>query len=163
MSRLPLPSLQPEPPASSTPLYEARLVRHGAGDTEVEVWSLPSPASLQVAAARVAGLRGRNLLFVEARVFKLLGAAGVGFGRHAERREAKPLPEEAALRLALLFRALAPMRSPDNMRAVADGIETMEREEAGYWLGMAVHRRNPRRVLTALRLLLTDPARAQTG
>jgi hypothetical protein len=35
----------------------------------------------------------------------------------------------------------------------------MERAEAGYWLGMAMHRRNPRRVLTALRFLLTDPQR----
>ena len=48
------------------------------------------------------------------------------------------------------------MRSRDNMRAVAQGIEAMEREEAAYWLGMAMHRRRPRRVLTALRLLLTE-------
>ena len=43
------------------------------------------------------------------------------------------------------------------MRAVIDGIESMEREEAAYWLGMAMHRKHPRRVLTALRLLLTNP------
>ncbi len=35
----------------------------------------------------------------------------------------------------------------------------MEREEASYWLSMAIHRKNPRRVLTALRYLLTDPLR----
>ena len=51
------------------------------------------------------------------------------------------------------------MRSRDNMRAVAEGIEAMRREEAAYWLGMAMRRRNPRRVLTALRFLLTDPHR----
>ena len=28
-----------------------------------------------------------------------------------------------------------------------------------YWLSMAIHRKNPRRVLTALRYLLTDPLR----
>ena len=33
----------------------------------------------------------------------------------------------------------------------------MGREEAAYWLGMAMHRRRPRRVLTALRMLLTEP------
>ena len=144
----------------SSPQYEARLVRHGAGDTEVEVWHLPPPASPQVPAPiRVAGLRGRNLELVEARVLKLLAGAGVRFSPHAERREARPLAEEQALRLALLFRALAPMRCRDKMRAVADGIEAMGREEAGYWLGMALHRRNPRRVLTALRLLMTDPYR----
>jgi hypothetical protein len=53
------------------------------------------------------------------------------------------------------------MRSRNNVRAVADGIEAMGREEASYWLGMAMHRKNPRRVLTALRSLLTDPHRTE--
>jgi hypothetical protein len=61
--------------------------------------------------------------------------------------------------LGLLFRVLAPMRKRENMRAVAMGVEAMGREEAAYWLGMAMHRKNPRRVLTALRYLLTDPKR----
>ena len=56
-------------------------------------------------------------------------------------------------------RSLAPFLNRDRVRAVAEGVEAMEREEAGYWLGMAMHRRNPRRVLTALRSLLTDPHR----
>jgi hypothetical protein len=67
------------------------------------------------------------------------------------------LDEDLALNLALLFRALAPMRSLDRIQAVSEGIRTMSREEAGYWLGMAVHRVYPRRVLAALRLLLTNP------
>ena len=37
--------------------------------------------------------------------------------------------------------------------------ELMGREEAAYWLGMAMHRKHPRRVLTALRFLLTEPKR----
>jgi hypothetical protein len=98
---------------------------------------------------------------VEHRVLKLLAAAGVKFAPQAQRREGKPLAEDVALRLGLLFRTLAPMRNRDSMRAVAEGIEAMGREEAGYWLGMAMHRRNPRRVLTALRFLLTDPRPAQ--
>ncbi len=48
------------------------------------------------------------------------------------------------------------MRSRHNMRAVAEGIEAMGRKEAACWLGMAVHRRRPRRVLTALRMLLQE-------
>jgi hypothetical protein len=73
----------------------------------------------------------------------------------AGRQDAWPINEEAALTLGLLFRTLAPMRSIDRIRAVADGIDEMSREEAGYWLGMAMHRKNPRRVLAALRMLLT--------
>ena len=61
-------------------------------------------------------------------------------------------------------RALAPMRSRDNLRNVVEGIEQMGKEEAAYWLGMAMHRKNPRRVLSALRILLTSskssPARS---
>ena len=67
------------------------------------------------------------------------------------------LSEDVALTLGLLFRALAPMRSRGRMRAVAEGIDAMDREEAAYWLGMAMHRRNPRRILTALRVMLTEP------
>jgi len=68
-----------------------------------------------------------------------------------------PIDEELAINLGLLFRALAPMRNRDHMAAVAAGIELMTKEEAGYWLGMAMHRKFPRRVLMALRFLLIEP------
>jgi len=38
----------------------------------------------------------------------------------------------------------------------------MEREEAAYWLGMAMHRKCPPRVLAALRRLFTGPRAKQT-
>lgn len=67
------------------------------------------------------------------------------------------LDEDLALNLGLLFRILAPMRNREYMRACNEGIEEMGREEAAYWLGMAMHRKHPRRVLMALRFLLIDP------
>jgi hypothetical protein len=80
--------------------------------------------------------------------------------KQAERQvQGYNIPEELALTLGLLFRVLAPMRSRPRMRQVAEGVEAMEKEEASYWLSMAIHRKNPRRVLTALRYLLTDPLR----
>jgi hypothetical protein len=105
----------------------------------------------------VAGLRGRNLELVEHRVLRRLNQAGMRLPRTVDRVRAYNITEELALRLGLLFRALAPMRSRDRMRFVTEGIEAMGREEAAYWLGMAMHRKNPRRVLTALRYLLTEP------
>ena len=144
----------------SAPRYELRTRRRGPADSEYEVWQLPAPATPHIAAPlRVAGLRGRNLELVEHRVLKRLSRAGVKPGRAAAGATARgcPLDEDLALALGLLFRALAPMRSRDNMRAVAEGIEAMGREEAAYWLGMAMHRKRPRRVLTALRFLLTEP------
>lgn len=147
--------------SAARPVYELRIHRYGPADEGFEVWQLPSPSSPNLAhPRRVAGLRGRNFELVEPRVRKRLARAHVTLaglpvgelGRHS-------LDEDTALMLGLLFRTLAPMRDRDNMRACADGIEAMAREEAAYWLGMAVHRRNPRRVLTALRFLLTDPKR----
>jgi hypothetical protein len=145
----------------SAPSYELRTRRRGPGDTEIEVWQLPSPASPQLPSpVRLAGLRGRNLELVEHRVLRRLSQAGIKFsGQESQRKEGHRVTEDLALMLGLLFRTLAPMRSRENMRAVAEGIEAMGREEAAYWLGMAMHRRNPRRVLTALRFLLTDPKR----
>lgn len=104
---------------------------------------------------RVAGVGGRVLDIVEAQVLRRLKAVGIRVARPdwGESREFS-LEEDSALNLSLLFRVLAPMRNIDKIRMVAHGVDDMGREEAGYWLGMAIHRKNPRRVLAALRLLL---------
>jgi hypothetical protein len=145
--------------SASAPKYEIRVRAHGPADTELEVWHLPSSASPQLTSAvRVAGLRGRNLELIEHRILKRLAQAGI---KLISKPKVGPLAyavsEDIALIIGLLFRVLAPMRSRDNMRAVTEGIEQMGREEAGYWLGMAMHRKYPRRVLTALRFLFTEP------
>ena len=142
----------------SAPRYELRVRGHRPGDIEYEIWQMPSAATPQITAAtRIVGLRGRNLELVEHRVLKRLGSAGVKLGPSRRReRHGYALTEDLALTLGLLFRVLAPMRSRDNMRAVAEGIEAMGSTSA-YWLGMAMHRKHPRRVLTALRFLLTEP------
>ena len=141
----------------SAPRYELRLRRHGPVDTEHEIWQLPAIATPQVVSPlRVAGLRGRNFELVEHRVLRRLSQSGVKLGRGVDnRKDGYALTEDLALTLGLLFRTLAPMRSRNNMRSVAEGIDVMGREEAAYWLGMAMHRKHPRRVLMALRILLT--------
>lgn len=144
--------------AESVPRYELRVCRHGPTDTEYEIWQMPAPATPQVTSAlRVAGLRGRNLELVEHWVLKRLAQSGLKLDRSADtKKRGYALSEDLALTLGLLFRTLAPMRSRANMRAVTEGIEMMGREEAAYWLGMAMHRKRPRRVLMALRVLLTE-------
>jgi hypothetical protein len=153
----------------SVPQYEVRIRHHGLGDTEIEVWRMPSPATPHLTSpTRLAGLRGEALELVEHRVFKQMQRAGLRISslrpalvrKQVERQvQGYNIPEELALTLGLLFRVLAPMRSRPRMRQVAEGVEAMEKEEASYWLSMAIHRKNPRRVLTALRYLLTDPLR----
>ena len=149
----------------SAPQYELRVRRHGATDTEYEIWQVPSAATPQLkAAARVAGLRGRNLELVEHRVLRRLAKAGIRLSRAVDgKRRGHTMTEDLALTLGLIFRTLAPMRSRERMRTVIEGIEAMEREETAYWLGMAMHRPNPRRVLTALRVLLTPANRRRNG
>ena len=148
----------------SAPRYELRVRRHGPVGTEYEIWQMPATATPQVTSAlRVAGLRGRNLEMVEHRVLKRLSQSGVKPGLNSDtRKRGYALDEDLALTLGLLFRTLAPMRNRDNMRVVAEGIEAMGREEAAYWLGMAMHRKHPRRVLMAFRILLTV-ARTRQG
>ena len=168
--RLPMPSpdrtLHPEGRGmseanGSRPVYQLRARRHSSADLQLEVWQLPSSATPNIKRPkRLAGLRGRNLALFEhhlGRRLKREGIAladiGVGHGTTFE------LAEERALQLGLMFRTLAPMRNRDNMRDCVTGAEAMAREEAAYWLGMAMHRKYPRRVLMSLRCLLVDPKR----
>lgn len=154
--------ISPESSRGAHPEYELRIRRHGAADTEYEIWQVPSRATPQITSSvRVAGLRGRNLELVEHRVLRRLKWGGFNLRKLEAKSTDRdfPLSEELALTLGLLFRSLAPMRDRDRIRAVAEGIEAMEREEAAYWLGMAMHRKRPRRILMALRILLTDPKR----
>lgn len=141
------------------PVYELRVRRHPEKGLMLEIWLRPSPNSPQLKEPLyVAGLWGRNLSLVEHRVLRRLGKAGIDLGGlPIQERRTFPLDEDLALSLGLIFRVLAPMRNRDNMRMVVEGIEAMGREEAAYWLGMAMHRKNPRRVLMALRFLLIDP------
>ena len=155
----PPPEPEPAPPPSTQPIYELRLNVPNRGDHRVEIWQLPSAATPRLTEPEaVAALTGRAWRLVENRVLRRLAAAGVTFPAITPGlRQTWRLDEDAALGLGLLFRALSPMRNLTRLRQVADGIDGMSREESGYWLGMAMNRRRPRRVLAALRMLLTDP------
>jgi hypothetical protein len=141
------------------PHYELRASKRAASDLSLEVWQLPSPATPELKQPHyVGGLAGGNLALVENRVLKQLKAAGIDLGSLRTGQQSRAdLDEDISLRLGLTFRTLAPMRKRAHMRAVSEGIEGMAREEAAYWLGMAMRRKYPRRVLMALRFLLIDP------
>ena len=154
----PLPGMAPADGRSGMPRYELRARSLGPDNLELEVRQVPSSGTQHIKRpVRIAGLRGRNLALVEHRVLRRLAKSGVRVGGLNAGPQKYPLDEDLALNLGLLFRVLAPMRSRKNMRQVTDGIEAMGREEAAYWLGMAMHRKYPRRVLMALRYLLIDP------
>lgn len=145
---------QLELPGRVSVRHELRARRDGRGGSVFEVWRLPERNGGPV---RLGGLAGRNLDLVEHRIRRRLGRRARALEALAHGRPARlELDEREANMLGLLFRTLAPMRSRANMLACAEGIEAMTPEETAYWLGMVLHRPNPRRVLAALRLLLTD-------
>jgi hypothetical protein len=141
------------------PNYELRMHVSESGEWSLEVWQVPAAATPRLKTAEhVATLQGAGLRMIENRLLKRLAREKIVLGSLRPGKEkAWPLDEELALLLGLLFRVLAPMRNLDRIRQVADGLERMGREEAGYWLGMVMGRPYPRRVLAALRLLLTTP------
>ncbi len=153
-------------PAEETraaPKYELRV--HTAGTRTFEVWQVSSPATpLITKPVRIGRLKGRNLDLVEHRILRALQDEGIRFQVQKKSRTSRvELSEPLAVMLGLLFRTLAPMRSRANIIAVTKGIDTMEMVEAAYWLGMAMHRSHPRRVLMALRCILTPPKKKRNG
>lgn len=151
----------PRVAASALPIYEIRARRQDRLDTAIEIWQLPAVATPHVKQPiYMAGLHGRNLALIEHRLLRRLKVLGIDLNDLPAIDALRvPIDEELAVNLGLLFRTLAPMRNREHMAAVAAGIEAMAKEEAGYWLGMAMHRKHPRRVLMALRFLLIEPAR----
>lgn len=150
----------PAPPLREAvrPMYELYATGRPGGEMLLEIWELPSPATPRLKQPeRIAGLEGRNLQFIEARVLRRLRQIGISLAGINKKDDTRQfvVDEDLALNMSLLFRVLAPMRSESRMLAIADGVEKFSREEAGYWMGMAIHRANPRRVLAALRILMT--------
>lgn len=146
----------PEAIGCNGPFYQLRAQGLSGGQMSLAVWQLPSPATPRLTQPeRTASLKGRALEIVQTQVLRRLKLSGISFrDLKSGELQTHDLDEEMALGLALLFRTLAPMRNIEKIRKVAEEIDKLSREEAGYWLGMAIHRSKPRRVLAALRLLL---------
>lgn len=141
------------PPKTGHRILVARTAREGV---VVSVWKDPADGGAQ--GPPIATIRGRPYRLLEPLLLKRLAGLGLPASNlKVGKVAAAPAPERDAVALALLFRALAPMRSIDRIRLVAEGIDRLSPEEANYWLGMALHRQRPRRVLAALRMLLTTP------
>lgn len=142
-----------------TPQYELRMIVESTSVWRLEIWQSLSPATPRLTSPEhLATIQGPGLRIAENRLLKRLAREKIVLGSlKLGKTKRWPLDEEVALTLGLLFRALAPMKNLDRIRQVAEGVEKMSREEAGYWLGMVMHREYPRRVVAALRILLTTP------
>ena len=139
------------------PQYELRMIVESTSVWRLEIWQVPAPVTPRLKVPEyVASIQGPGLRMIENHLLKRLAREKIVLGSiRPGKKQIWPLHEELALTFGLLFRALAPMRNLDRIRQVANAVENMSREEAAYWLGMALHRKNPRRVLAALRMLMT--------
>ena len=119
---------------ANLPRYELRLRVLKGSDFRLEVWQIPSSATPRLTAPEyVAGLKGSALRLIEPRLLKRLSRSKINLDTmNAEKARAWPIDEDLALNLGLLFRVLAPMRNLERIRQVADGVDEMSREEAGY-------------------------------
>ena len=120
---------------------------------------LEGPGLTELIAARheAAGLQARpepeRLAAAEAVLFAWPVPVSFGGDRacYLPQLDRIQLPERAGFDSPLL----APMRNVAAIENCNRGIDAMARDEAAYWLGMAMHRKNPLRELAALRLLLS--------
>lgn len=71
---------------------------------------------------------------------------------HRERKSPLPLSESTGVRLALLFKAIAPLSNVDYIRSLQQAIWAMSDEETYYWFSKC-HGATGRRGLRALRIL----------
>jgi len=117
----------------------------------------PGLAELVAARQEAAGLKARpepeRLAAAEAVLFAWPVPVSFGGDRafYLPQLDRIQLPERAGFDSPLL----APMRNVAAIENCNRGIDAMARDEAAYWLGMAMHRKNPLRELAALRLLLS--------
>src|ERR1035441_2663310 len=130
-----------------TPQYELRMIVESTSVWRLEFWRSLSPATPRLTSPEhLATIQGPGLRIAENRLLKRLAREKIVLGSLKPGKKKRwPLDEEVALALGLLFRALAPMKNLDRIRQVAEGVEKMSREEAGYWLGMGMERGDPRR------------------
>lgn len=139
------------PPA---PSYELRIKKDISGDMKLSVWQMPCPASpLLEKPLRMAALGPAKAAMIESVLRKKLRGQSITLPSPGTRRKI-PLNEEFAINLTLFFRLISPLRNGKRMREIAIGMERMRHVEISYWLGMTLGA-NPRRTLSALRLLLT--------
>jgi hypothetical protein len=151
------PAGRPDP---STP-FELRVVPHEGNGYGLAIYQWPAPANGARTAnqrpqpERLAELNGDRLHAVVDHVFEALRSAGYRAADLGPTRRAPfRLPEEAGLRLALLFLSVRPLARLDRVEAISSGLRAMPSEEAYYWFSKCTAGAGAANAQRALRTLL---------
>jgi len=130
--------------------FSCAVVRDGEG----RITAIAVDATDLEGRERTICLNGTRAARVAAAVHDVLRAAGVGSRAWSSARPID-LDQVAGAQAELLLRAVRPLRRPDRVETVGEGVAAMSREEASYWHAKAGHPGG----LPALRLLLADGGR----
>ena len=100
---------------------------------------------------RVVQLRDHHVSRAAEPLRVILGRSGIK-GRHWSSSRPLEIDRRAGHQAELLFRAVGPLRRPDRIDRVADGIARMSDEEVSYWHAKATQPGG----LRALRIILEE-------
>lgn len=108
------------------------------------------------AAKRIGRLKGQALVLARMAIYQALKANNYDPKQLSHKRQ-RPyvLSENSGVWLAILFRALQPLRRAERIANIAAGIEAMTPEEAHYWFAK-IDASGHSPALRALRVLLGD-------
>ena len=137
--------------------FEIRIEKMRDNEVALEVWqeSINGWPNRRADPVCIARLKGAALHFAWEHVMLLLhrhGVKALALSPSARNRTLR-LPEEIGVRAALLAAALAPLRKPQRIEAMAAAISRVSYEEACYWYAH-IRSEHGNRALRALRLLL---------
>lgn len=120
-------------------------------DTDGRVTAIAVDATDLEGRDRTIKLNGTRAARVAAAVHHVLRSGGVGSRAWSSSRPID-LDQLVGAQVELLLRAVKPLRRPDRIETVGEGIAAMSREEASYWYAKSGHTRG----LPALRLLIGE-------
>lgn len=123
-------------------------------DTDGRITAIAVDATDLEGRDRAIRLNGARAARVAAAVHQVLRTGGVGSRAWSSSRPID-LDQLVGAQVELLLRAVKPLRRPDRIDTVGDGVAAMSREEAGYWYAKA-HQPGG---LPALRLLIGEVRR----
>ena len=137
--------------------FELRVVPREGQDYALALyqWPVAANGSPRPGAQRLGELSGPHLQAVTDHVLEALRGAGYRMtDLSRERRQPFRLPEEAGLRLGLLFLAARPLARMDRVEAISGGVRAMPSEEAYYWFSKCTAHTSAANAQRALRILL---------
>lgn len=144
-------------PEATEPLFELRVKVLDNNEYEMEIWQIPSPVSPnQFKETKLGRIVGAPFRVLETWLIRKLGKMNVSISLMKKNtNHTFMIKEDHAMFLTLLFLSLTSLRKVERIREVAMGVESLTYEESSYWVAMALHKKKPRRVLAALRMLLS--------